>query len=333
MRCIFCLEERPGSEEHVFPFAIGGKLTTNRVCRPCNSKLGSRVDTALTDNFAVRIRRAELGLAGNSGTVPALHDLLLGKATVVDQPERQVLVTFDQATKNLEIRPIPHATDVTMSDGTKARQFVVDTRDIGLIPKIIERERKRHGLPPLSAEELAREVQRCSGSARQTENPTVSYNLKFSFAYLRHAMIKIAYELAFMWLGETYLDDPLAAELRTAICSSDLTSTDQLPAHVLDAGDCEAFKLWPPDQTRHLAYAWTMGDTIAISVRVFDIYAAVVTVTRHSARYIEVANAAGKKLRFLTIEPSSGTMRNTSVMAEISRMSLAMIAPPPRVDS
>jgi transposase, IS6 family len=68
MRCIFCLKERPGSEEHVFPLAIGGTLTTDRVCEPCNSTLGSRVDSALTDNFAVRIRRAELGLAGNSGT-------------------------------------------------------------------------------------------------------------------------------------------------------------------------------------------------------------------------------------------------------------------------
>ena len=38
MRCIFCDQERPGSEEHVFPLAISGRLITDRVCKPCNSQ-------------------------------------------------------------------------------------------------------------------------------------------------------------------------------------------------------------------------------------------------------------------------------------------------------
>jgi hypothetical protein len=57
MRCIFCLNERPGSKEHVFALAIGGRLTTDRVCEPCNSTLGSRVDAALSDFFSIRVRR------------------------------------------------------------------------------------------------------------------------------------------------------------------------------------------------------------------------------------------------------------------------------------
>jgi hypothetical protein len=333
MRCIFCLEERPGSEEHVFPLAIGGRLTTDRVCEPCNSALGSRVDSALTDNFLVRTRRAELGLAGNSRTVPSLHDILLGKATLANNPERRVLVTFNKATKNFDIRAIPHATNVIMPDGTKVRQVVVDKRDIDQIPKIIKRERRRHGMPPMSAKELAREVQRCCEGVQQTENPAITHNLKFSFAYLRHALIKIAYELAFLWLGETYLGDPLAAEFRKAICAPDPTSTDRLPAHVVDAEGCEAFKSWSLDKTHHLAYAWVLDDVIAIGVRVFNIYAAVVTVTRNTAQYIGATENASTKLRFLVIDPSTGKMRNTSVMDEISRMALVMITPSKGEDS
>src|SRR5260221_9747795 len=100
-RCIFCLEERPGSEEHVFPSAIGGRLTTDRVCRPCNSTLGSRVDAALSDSFIIRSRRARLGLAGNSGTPPAIHEMLLGVAKLAKHPERRVKITFNNATGKL----------------------------------------------------------------------------------------------------------------------------------------------------------------------------------------------------------------------------------------
>jgi hypothetical protein len=61
MLCIFCDQERAPSIEHVFPLAIGGTVTTDRVCAPCNSVLGSRVDAALSDFFPVRMRRAEQG--------------------------------------------------------------------------------------------------------------------------------------------------------------------------------------------------------------------------------------------------------------------------------
>jgi hypothetical protein len=39
-----CLSEREPSEEHVFPAAIGGTLVIDRVCKPCNDRLGANVD-------------------------------------------------------------------------------------------------------------------------------------------------------------------------------------------------------------------------------------------------------------------------------------------------
>jgi len=70
MRCTFCFEERPPSLEHVFPLAIGGTIETDRVCRVCNSTLGTRVDAALSDFLPIRTRRAKLGLVGNAGVSP-----------------------------------------------------------------------------------------------------------------------------------------------------------------------------------------------------------------------------------------------------------------------
>ena len=56
MLCIFCCKERASSLEHVFPLAIGGTVTTDRVCRECNSMLGTRVDAALSDFLPIRMR-------------------------------------------------------------------------------------------------------------------------------------------------------------------------------------------------------------------------------------------------------------------------------------
>jgi hypothetical protein len=320
MRCIFCLNERHGSEEHIFPLAIGGRLTTDRVCAPCNSTLGSLVDAALSDNFLVRTRRAQLGLAGNSGTPPAAYEILLGVAKVAEHPERRIRTTIDKATGKLNIKALYHADEVVMPDGTHARRIIIDESDKDQIPKIIQRERKRHGMPPLSQEQLTAEFLRWTENITTVENPGVIFEWSFSFAYLRHAMIKIAYELAFLWLGESYLDDESAAELRSAICEPKPASTDHLDAYVGDADACDAFKLWSSDKTHHLACSTVPGDRgIAIAVRVFDIHAAVVSVTKDAGRYLAGSDAR-TKLRFLSIEPVSGEMRNTPFMDEMLRI-------------
>jgi hypothetical protein len=307
MRCIFCVQERPGSEEHVFPFAIGGRLITYRVCKPCNSTLGSRVDVALTDNFIVRFRRSQLGLSGNSGVVPASHEFLLGTPTLAEDPTRQVRVTFNESTGKLDIKALYHSSEIELENGTKAKRIIVDASDIAQIPVIFQRERKRAGLPELSPEELEAEVKMQTENVQHLQNPSVLYNKQLSFVYLRHAMIKIAYELAFLWLGESYLDDPSAVELRSAVLDADPASTDRLPAHVEDAEGFPPFQFWSPDKTHHLAYATAGNGNIVVAVRVFDVFAAAVEVTKDAPRYLSDGDSE-RRLRFLAIDPASGRM-------------------------
>src|ERR1700682_6141321 len=102
MLCIFCLQERPPTIEHVFPLAIGGCLTIDRVCKSCNSMLGSQVDAALSDFFPIRQRRAELRLAGNGQVPPLPFDVLLGVATLADNPEKRIQTKYDPATGKLD---------------------------------------------------------------------------------------------------------------------------------------------------------------------------------------------------------------------------------------
>jgi hypothetical protein len=309
----------------VFPLAIGGSITTDRVCRKCNSDLGARVDAALSDFFPIRMHRAKLGLVGNKGTSPAWYEMFLGEAKLVGQTANRAQITFDKATGKLDIRQLYHGADIVTPDGKKSRQITLDARDKDQIPKILQRERKRHNLPPLSDEELAAAAADYTTIA--VGHPLVQRSISFSFAYLRHAMIKIAYELAFLWFGESYLTDPLAIELCAAIRNPDIASTDKVAGYVGDAKNCDVFnKYWIPHQEHHLAYATLLsGKDVVISVRIFDIYAAVVVVSHEPARYISgVADHA--KLRFLAINSISGRTINTTFDEESRRIATAMTA-------
>ena len=335
MRCIFCSNERPPSLEHVFPLAIGGLITTDRVCKECNSTLGSRVDAALCDYLPIRVRRAELGLAGNASAPPGRFELLEGVVSLVGSNGGWLRVTYDEATKKLDLRRLYQASDVVTPDGQKVREIIIDERDKDQIPKIIQRERKRHGLPPLSSEELAAQVS--SYAANSIENPTVNMNIRVSFRYLRHAMFKIAYELAFLWLGETYLDDPLAVELRTAICSPDFASTDRFAGFIGDASQCEPFShCWTPHQAHHLALSNVVAGNVLIGVRIFDLYAAHVPVSREAARYFGDPAALQTELRFLALDAVSGKIIDTTMAEETHRLVTMMLAsgtfPPPAPD-
>jgi hypothetical protein len=280
MLCIFCSEERPPSLEYVFPLAIGGTVTTDRVCATCNSTLGTRVDAALSDFLPIRTRRAQLGLAGNSGVAPAMHEIFLGVSNLVGGEGVRIKTTFNKTTGQLETRQLYHAADAVSPDGKKTRRISLDARDKDQIPKIIRRERKRHGLPALSPQELAAAAKDYTTTA--IEHPVLNLTFGVSFAFLRHAMLKIAYELAFLWLGDAYLADPIAAELRAAILDPDLASTDHIPGYIGEAAPCSAFNHWTPHEAHHLAFGQVVTGNFVLSVRVFDIYAAVIAVSKNA---------------------------------------------------
>lgn len=48
INCIFCLQTKEHSDEHVMPYSLGGNLTIQCVCEGCNSKL-SLLDQSLAD--------------------------------------------------------------------------------------------------------------------------------------------------------------------------------------------------------------------------------------------------------------------------------------------
>lgn len=71
-RCIVCLAKAPLCEEHIIPQALGGRLASDFLCRPCNSKLGHELEAAAKSDPAVLLAAQRL-----SAQIPLLSKQLI----------------------------------------------------------------------------------------------------------------------------------------------------------------------------------------------------------------------------------------------------------------
>ncbi len=130
MRCIFCRQEKKHSEEHIIPESIGGIVTISNVCRDCNSKLGTEVDSELNkhrhiyDAFSAIKKQYEIDL-----------EFHFNDTYFEDERGNQIKV----AKSNKSSKIIP----------TKIREgdFVIDHSDTKFIKNQITRIAKRQGIP------------------------------------------------------------------------------------------------------------------------------------------------------------------------------------------
>lgn len=297
-------------------------MHTQRVCRECNSILGSTVDAPLSDHIFIVIRRAELGLKGNSNTIPdALKNLLgTGMSTLVSDPTQRVQLTTNPNTGKLDLKMIYHATETKLGGEVVQRQITLDARDVGQVGTIIQRERKRAGHQPLSLEELKAQVDLVvAAGSRTIEKPEVKHQIILDRVEFRKGLLKIAYELAFIWLGETYLDDPMAARLRDVILSRSDEQTAKLRGGITIGPDSPPVKFWFSEKDCHIAYSSKAEKEIAICVKIFDIFTAVVIVTEQMERYLQ-GELEERTIQFIRLDPVSETFKQTSLARELDRL-------------
>lgn len=308
MRCLICLEERPGTVEHVFPLAIGGSLITNRLCADCNSLLGRTVDTALIKHPFMAFQRSRFDLPGNSGQVPDGARELIGDAVVADGSGQRVRVCT-RADGVVDPRLVHHEQILVNESGEDVRRISIDARDAYLLPKIIARHRKREGLPILSADELHEQVTAAIGNSRTLEGPWLRGELSIDLENYKAGVLKIVYELACLWFGDAFLDGAVAAEMREV-----LTGRRDLAGSSL-VGGVQLGRLlgvpWWRDPSKHVAYATEVNARAAISVSLFNIL---------SGTFVAGDAATLKCDRFIELDVVAGSYRETGFRAELRRV-------------
>jgi hypothetical protein len=155
--CIFCRNEREPSIEHVFPAAIGGALTIERVCKPCNDRLGAEVDAPLSNHRTILIKRQLLGIARRDGTQIGYEEIL-GHGKLVKDPDQRVRIVPEPGTGRWKHQLIYKSERIKSEDGTEIVRVTCDPSQAREVKKRIQRNRKREGLRSLSEIELQAEV-------------------------------------------------------------------------------------------------------------------------------------------------------------------------------
>jgi hypothetical protein len=231
----------------------------------------------------------------------------------------------DPASGKLEPRLIYNKQTTVLPNNAMRHQITVDA-SIGAagIRKIVIRElaraqRDNPGIAALPDTEIDKIVEAAMQGVQTIEQPEVSYNIQVNMAVFRRGIFKIAYELAFMWLGESYLDDPIAAKLRAIIL--DGVDPETLGIHGAIELGCEINSLcfWAADKDCHVAFSAVVDGKVAIALKIFDVFSAVVEVSEQAAIYTG-GLLEPDVTRFVHIDPVSGTRRESSLSNEIGRI-------------
>jgi hypothetical protein len=312
VRCFFCLEEKEPSIEHVFPGAIGGTLKTNRVCTACNSFLGQQVDVRLTDHPAILMKRHELGMTTSAGNAVDATKKLFAQGALAADPQKRIQTLVDPITGKIVPKMMYHKRLTKNEDGTESVQITLDESDIGALEKIVQRHRKSAGLDPLSDEEIQALVVDAQRNMRTLHQPEVVYSSKIDTFHYQRAICKISYELACLWLGDTYLNDPAAQPIRDFILKGE---EGQIPGRIQLGGNMPPLSLWQNEPKAHVALAMQQSDSIAIGVRVFDAVSGVVIVTNDARSYPDLKDG-----RFLLMDLIGNASRNSTFTDEALRI-------------
>lgn len=201
------------NDEHVFPEGIGGYLIIKRVCVTCNSRLGSEVDHLLTNHFLMELFRDHYGIRGKNAKVPQVFT----HGTLSEDPNQKVHILTNHEG---EFDRIHLVTRKESLDEGKVR-FTGDGSNEKSLLESTNKVLSRNNLPEMTTEEFQ--------ETKQTEmlGPQIEVEIEKEidhFQYIR-AIAKIAYELAWIRLGDSYLEDPQAAVIREFI----LNGTPETP--------------------------------------------------------------------------------------------------------
>lgn len=283
--CIFCREDG-SSVEHVVPEGIGGRKTTDRVCTPCNSDFGTRVDAKLVDHPLVAFERARLGIAGKSDVPQPL-----ASGHLADDPAVRVLnvVSAEGTAPQIQTGRVKSK---NAAGEDVVRVFGGDEHEV---LQAVNKVLTRAGEKPLTLEQL-RAVAKVTD-----ERPEIAVEIRMSTVSFRPALVKIAYEVAWMAIGDTYLDDPIGEVVRAALRDKSLLPEDlgtRLQARFAILPEQPLVPFLRPAPDAHSIALFAANGQLYVWVRIFSVFEALLPIAAATP-------ASASKL--ITVDPVAGT--------------------------
>lgn len=300
IQCIFCLEEKKPSKEHIFPDSLGGLLIINDVCKECNDELGGKVDYHLVDHGLMQLARFTKGLKGKKGTIP--NPLGVGKS--IDDSD----ITLRYKHKSDGTPESLYVVQKVKNDDGKYR-VIVDASEPGKLVETVNTILKRNGLESMTKEEVLSKAH-----YERTENPGMNIEMVLDMVSYRKAIIKIIYEMTYYWLGKDYLKDEMALKIRHCILSKEL-EVDELFGKVEVIGEKNDILSSLANSDSHIAVLIKDKNRISCYINIFNNFHGLLVVTENAFLY---KNASS---RFLLNDTKEKLLRECSLAEEITRKS------------
>lgn len=167
--------------EHIIPDALDGKLIFNCLCKDCNSKLGEKVDSQLTNYGPIKVIRATHGIRGKTGKIPQLLPTIM-----YDKNGRKYRLCQDEG--KLVPRSLPSPIIQSEQEGKITLQWSCDSSDKETINKRLDKAAKKYGDKIINTDSVERTFNNLllKGS--------IALDMKFPVL----PFLKIAYEFLFL---------------------------------------------------------------------------------------------------------------------------------------
>ena len=219
MKCIFCLLEKPPSDEHVIPDSIGGKIHINEVCKECNSTLSSLVDNPFASCSLIQLARYTHSLGGKRDIVP----FPFGGVGTFNNGQK---VSLDRSFTPHVKRDLNFT---KLQDGTLQVHFIADASDRDKLEQMLgEPLRKKMAVefPEWTQaklnDEIAKILARANEQSTTPEHGPIKKQLIIGLNDLLFEFLKIAYEMWFRKFGYSWVAHSTNAQaLRTALMNRD----------------------------------------------------------------------------------------------------------------
>ncbi len=279
-KCIFCMSEFDKNElttEHIFPEAIGGNLTIDSVCKNCNSFLGSNIDSLLVNFPTIQIKREEYSLSGKKGKIPYFFS---GVFELVEE-NRKTRIANGQ---KLKLILLPKTEENTIS---------FDASEINEMFPALNKKLKRNGYSQLTKEQYGELIKegnfknnevKLEMEERKTLTKEIHKQIIVNLYDPEIAVMKIVYELSYLYLGKKYLYDETAIKFRNIFNEINDNKDIEKASLIYKYKIRSEVGLKPSnnffeylDENYHFAFFFVSETGICCTIRIFkSIYASIV---------------------------------------------------------
>ena len=277
-KCIICNEIKENmSVEHIIPDAIGGNITIETVCKDCNSRLGSKVDCALTDDPFILYLRNAFEIKDKNGNLVDLTKRLPLK----DETGKRIVIKKGDGELFPKIYTGNTAPNVKITKTTEGkRKIEFSGSDVESILTKTKREFDKEGIPFCESDVRDKLIEQVKENLSLKLTP-VEYKGQVDLGKYIPCVLKIAYETAHYILGDKYTNDSVGEEIRQYLYDYVYTNKNLTPPKV--ENKVISYDFVP----NHSIELLRCGRVIMAHIQLFGRFDFIVTVSASAQNYRE----------------------------------------------